>query len=146
MISADQPPVEFHDDPDVLCAVACLHRNGFHREASAFRDHFGGLDFHVPKNPGARTRLVCLIGMDAAQVLADELGGVTVFVAKAETGERVVTRSLIALFSLANLPAWMIAMLLGISERRVFRNRRALRLNGVNLPSKSGPNSTVRKV
>lgn len=146
MVSDAQPPVEFRDDPDVLCAVACLHRNGFHDEAVAFREHFGGVDFYVPKTPRVRSRLVYVVGMDAAQALAEDLGGITVSVAKAETGEAVITRSLIALFALARVQAWMIALLLGISERRVWRNRRVLRREGVQFPRISGSNSSDRKV
>lgn len=140
---------DFSDDPNRLCAVAVLHRHGFHSEAISLREHFGGTNLYVPKRPCLTDRHVRLIGMEAAQLLTDALGGIVVSVAQEDTSRVAVMRARVALFSLAEIPVRVIALLLGVTDRCIRRHRVVLRNNGMRLPNASSANpftNSARKV
>ncbi|WP_444611009.1 hypothetical protein [Blastomonas fulva] len=129
--------------------MAVLHRHGFNREAVALRENFGGTNFYVPKRPSQTDRYVSVIGMDAAQVLADELGGITVAIAQENTSRIVILRDRVRLFSLAGIPVRVTAVVLGVTERCILRHRVILRNAGVRFPKVTNSNpftNSARKV
>jgi hypothetical protein len=148
MVTPQKNAVEPFDDPDRLCALAVLRRHGFHQEANDLQRYFGGVRLYIPKRPSKTDRHVLIIGMKAAEVLADELGGIKVGVRKGENTRVAVLSAHIALLSLAGLPGWIIAILLGVTERHVHRNRERWRDQGVMFPKFSQRNpfqNTARK-
>lgn len=148
MVTRSQTAAEPFDDPNRLCALAVLRRHGFHEEANDLQRYFGGVGLYVPKRPSRTDRHVLVIGMEAAEVLSDELGGVTVSIRKGEAARGAVLNAHIALLSLAGLPAWIVAILLGVTERAVHRGRERWRDQGVMFPKFSNRslfNNTARK-
>lgn len=149
MVTPPKSAVEPIDDPDKLCALAVLRRHGFHEEANDLQRYFGGVGLYVPKRPSRTDRHVLVIGMEAAEVLSDELGGIKVDIRKGDGARSAVLNAHIALLSLAGLPAWIVAILLGVTERAVHRGRERWRDQGVMFPkfSKRNPfQNTARKV
>lgn len=129
---------QFYDDPDIVCAAACLFREGFKDEAVAMRSFFGGTRVYISKRPSATDLLVKVIGMDAAIALARELGGIMVYVSRGVDIPGQIRKQHVALFSLARVPARLVAMMLGINERSVHRIRTELRKKGMSLPQQAG--------
>lgn len=132
------PEVEdsFEDNPDRLCPAAYLYFNGFEDEAKALRDSFGGVDLYIPKRPQPNEFFAKTVGMEAALFLAKELGGCRYFIRDPKREERRLWAN-VALFSLARIPASVIALLLRTRERNVYRLRRAMRERGVTFPTQS---------
>jgi hypothetical protein len=149
MVNKFHPSEEFDDNPDVVCAVACLHRNGLHNEARDFQEHYGGTRLYVPVRPSSKDRIVKIVGMKAAQILANEIGGIKIYVPMGANNPYLIKQDHIALFSLAKISAPVIAIILGMGERSVYFVRRKLRDDGIDLPSAtrlSPSNSSARKV
>jgi len=134
MLPPPKSTVEHFDDPDKLCALAVLRRHGLHEEADILQRHFGGMMFYVPKRPSPTDRHVLAIGMEAGQLLSEALGGIRVGIPKGDNARLTVMNAHIALLSLAGLPSWVIALLLGTTDRTVARSRDRWRDQGVIFP------------
>lgn len=149
MVTPPKTDFDRLEDEDKLCPLLTLRRHGFEDEAIILQRYFGGTDFYVPRRPSATDRHVLAIGMDAAEALADELGGISVTIPKGDDARGAVMNAHIALFSMAGIPAWLIAILLGIHVRTVYRSRERWRDQGLMFPRFSSLNpfhNRARKV
>lgn len=131
---------DFYDDPNRLCPAAYLFVNGFEDAARAFRDAYGGACVYIPKRPQHSDYMVKVVGMDAAILLAEELGGAKYEISRRGLNARSRIKLHVALFSLARIPAWMIAIILNINERQIYRIRSTMRDGGVQMPQIPGGN------
>lgn len=132
----------FEDNPDILCPVSCLYFNGFEAEAKALRDNFGGTLLYIPMRPQPNEFYTRTIGLPAASFLAQQMGGVKCYVGDDNREYRRIWYH-VALFTLAKIPAPVIAIILNTRERKIYEIRRLLREAGMNSPRNQKKRSYV---